>query len=155
MKIKTDFTTNSSSSSFVCWGVSEDEIENSEKLKLKAFETNLLRHKKQLAKDSTHSFSKKIIEEMESFTTDEEKIEYVIENGLDDEMPAPLSKGGPGEDYGDSKFVGICPTTFEKQFPEMTFGEIREFVAKKINELSGTNFSADDITYYEEGWRDG
>jgi hypothetical protein len=152
MKIKTDFTTNSSSSSFVCWGVSEDDIEGSERLKLMAFEKSLRDHKEVLAKDSTRAYAKDTISNMESLTTDEEKIEYVEENGLDDELPAPLSKGGP-YDY-ESKFVGICPTTLEKEFPEVTFGGLREFVANKMNEVLGTKLTAKDIEYYEEGWMD-
>jgi len=152
MKIKTDFTTNSSSSSFVCWGVSEDDIENSEKLKLIAFETYLFNSKKALAEDPTDAYAKETIKEMESLTTDEDKLEYIEETGIEDEMPEPFSKDGPS--YDDSKFIGICPTTLEKDFPEVTFGNLREFVAKKMNEVLGTNLTAKDIKYYEEVWTD-
>ena len=158
MKIKTDFTTNSSSSSFVCWGVSVDEVEGegSDSLSLKAFEAYLLSNKKLLAKDGAQAraYTIETVSDMEALTTDEEKIEYVQENGLDEEVPAPLSRGGPYEDYGE-QIIGICPDTLERQFPDVTFGNMRQFVAEKINEVLGTNLSEKDIDYHELAWRDG
>jgi hypothetical protein len=151
MKIKTDFTTNSSSSSFVCWGVSEDDIEGgSDAIKLKAFATYFSECTKKVTEYPADSYYKEAIADMAELVSDEEKIEYADDNGLTDDAPLPLSKGGPYE----TKYIGLSPYTMEKYFPEVTFGNLREFVASKMNEVLGTTLSASDIDYYEEGWMD-
>jgi hypothetical protein len=98
MKIKSDFTTNSSSSSFVCWGVAT----------------------------------------------------YQISNDFNDDAESPLTVGGSERD-----FIGLTPGTVQNLFPDVKFGDIKEFVAQKLNDAYGTTFTANDITYYEEGWYDG
>jgi hypothetical protein len=152
MKIKTDFTTNSSSSSFVCWGLSEDDIGDSDERKLKAFDIFLAECKRRLTEDSTNNYNAEYVTEMESLTEDDEKIEYVDNSGLDDELPIPLSRGGNPYDY--SKLIGICPSTLEEKFPDVTFGNLRKIVADEINKVFGTNLTEKDISYYEEGWMD-
>lgn len=42
-----------------------------------------------------------------------------------------------------------------KEYETINFGEVRKFVADKLNTTFGTSFTAVDIQYYEEGWYDG
>ena len=159
MKIKVDFTTNSSSSSFVCWGINKDDLleRNSDADYLKAFNDKLNEYKEDLKNaklgDYINKYYPGYIKDMESNETDEEKIDYAQEQGLidEDEFPNPLECRGPDTDY---KFVGLTPSILEKEFPDIKFGEVREFTAKKINELLGTKLTAEDISYFEEGWMD-
>ena len=97
MKIRTGFVSNSSSSSFVAWGVSADDVE--------------------------------------------------LANDYDDEG---FEKGGQEYD-----FVGLTVDWFMENHPELTFGEVKKFVADKLNKRFRTNFTDKDISYREEGWYDG
>jgi hypothetical protein len=150
MKIRIGFVSNSSSSSFVAWGVNFSEIKFPDSYYLDKFSNELYRLS-QLEKPS--SWVKDIENEMLSVDTDEERIRYVKANLNDDyKYPNGFMKSGPPE--GDD-FIGLTPSYIMKNHPEITFGEVNKFVAEKLNETFGTNFTEKEVGYYEEGWYDG
>lgn len=148
MKVKSDFVTNSSSSSFVAWGVPKDDIEPSDEICLKQFQELLKKTQEEAPKyKTTWRYDK--LKKMLDLKTDEEKIDYIKDED-DDDLFAPFNVGGV-----ENNFVGLCPTEIEKDFPEVKFGEIRTFMANMLNKYLGTAFTEKDIQYYEEGWYDG
>jgi hypothetical protein len=154
MKVRLGFVSNSSSSSFVCWGVSKDNIEFTDKTYLALFDDELKNFEKMKVErpESFEKWYKEDYAKMVSLDTDEEKIEYAQDNLEDDNLyeMGDFEIGGPERD-----FVGITPEHLVKNYPDMKFGAVYQFVADKLNETYGTSFKIKDITYYEEGWRDG
>lgn len=153
MKIKTDFTTNSSSSSFVVWGMALSEACDGDFdiAHLKAFKEYL-----DICKNSDVDYKKKYVEEMESLTEDEDKIQWAKDNWLLGESIGKLSVGGNIE-YSEEEglSVGLNPQDLLHKYPEMRLGEIKKFVADLINETFDKSFTEEDIAYIEEGWYNG
>lgn len=144
MKIRFDFVTNSSSASFICYGVTLDDIEDTDKLYLKAFDNYV-----------TSTRDKewfRLTEEELADMDDEAKIEFVQEEiGLYEafENDPSLSIGG----Y-DNDIIGITPGTYETVFPNEKCGDVRRIAAEELNRALGTSFTAGDIELYEQAWHD-
>lgn len=166
MKIRTGFVSNSSSSSFVCWGVPLEEVNISDKRWLEVYE-DLKKWKKEYVdkhegKKLEYSWeknsleeSRRILIEMERHISDEEKIEYAkerYEDNLDEVIDSGEMEIG-GQEY--SKYVGMTVEQLEKRYPELKFSEVRNFVAKKLNEQFGSKYTEEDIKYTEQGWYNG
>jgi hypothetical protein len=168
MKIRKGFVSNSSSSSFVCWGVTIDKIPVSDELLLKQFDDDV-DHAKSYIKVNENSEAKNewttrhvdsyksYLKSAETIKTDEEKIEFIKKN-YQDNMDAfidqgKLNKGGNGEMF--SVYVGLTPDKIIEEYPETKFGEVKNLVARKLNQQFGTEFTNDDIQYTEQGWYDG
>jgi len=132
MKIKFDFITNSSSSSFVCFGVDINKI-------------NIpIERYKNIAKEWYSE------EELNKMDDDEIKSEVIYETGLDELIINNLiDYGGPEREY---YFIGITPEKLFKKFPEEKIKDIKKIVANELNKEFNTNFTEKDICYYEEGW---
>jgi hypothetical protein len=158
MKIRMGFVSNSSSSSFVCWGVSKDNIPLTDESRMNAWKDELDDLKNDIDSENFSSWRPK--EKVEAkyakllAMNDEEKIEYgeeIIENDSESFYGKDcISIGGQENDE-----VGIEVSTMEKNFKDVKFSNVRNFVAKKLNEIFGTNFTDKDISYFESGWYDG
>jgi len=143
MKMRLDFVTNSSSSSFVCFGVSKEEIDMGNEAYLGLFNEYVEDYKGK----SWFAFTD---EELENLT-DEEKVDFV-----NDELDSNdifnsdiISIGGQEHDE-----VGISPTTFISQFPDEKIKDIKKITARELNKKFGTSFKEKDISYFESGWND-
>ena len=151
MKIRTDFITNSSSSSFVALVISKNDA-FSDEIYLKIFEEELQRIKKWHEEVPKISWLIDTIDEMEAITEDEEKIEYVQNGNIDlDETlgDEDIQLGGIEHNY-----VGITIETIFKKYPDVKVGDLKQLVADKLNKCFEKNIEAKDIDYVEEAWMD-
>lgn len=155
MKIKTDFVTNSSSSSFVVWGVPLDKITFSSDILLIIFREKLQYARKCVSEGgSWKGHYEAIVSAMSIIETDEEKISWVEENTDFGEKVENLA----GFSWNDNDYVraiGVSPNIAVKKYSDIPAGKIKDAVAKDLNDKFGTNFSESDIQYFEEGWYDG
>lgn len=135
MKVRLDFVTNSSSSSFVCYGISKEELTIDRKIYLDAFESYCNKRYCSLKKEK--------IEQM----SEEEKIEYIKSYSGDSEILSQglLTCGGEENDI-----IGITIGTIFDNFKDAKVGDIKKLVAEEINKFFGTDFTEDDISYFEE-----
>jgi len=145
MKMRLDYVTNSSSSSFVCFGVSKEEINIGNEAYINLFNEYVKDNKD----DEWFELSDERLEEM----TDDEKIDFVNDSyEIETEQlfnSDIISVGGYDRDE-----VGIKPTTFISKFPNEKIGDIKKIVAKELNKKFGTKFKEKDIKYFESGWMD-
>lgn len=149
MKIKSDFVTNSSSTSFVVWGVKLNDITVSDEKYLKKFNEILAEKKKE---SESSDWAKGHYKDMLELTEMEDKISWVQEE-LYDWEEIYGDKFEVGGIY-DTKYIGLSPTRLESSFPEVKFGELRKFIADSLNKEFGTKLTAKNIDYIEESGMD-
>lgn len=155
MKIRNGFVSNSSSSSFIAWGVDKKEIPVNDSSYLTLFDKRLSTLNKQKEENNKwYSYYVKEHEEMldAQLRGEEAMLEYAKGNldsnafyGLGD-----FESGGQEDDW-----VAIDISTIIKNHPEWTFGEIKSRVAELMNKTFGTNLSEKDIRFIEEAWYNG
>jgi hypothetical protein len=143
MKIKTDFITNSSSSSFIAWGVEFGDITFSDESLLIIF--NKL-------KDAGYR-------NLPELNTDADKILYA--KGLEtyEKIYTLIDTISDGYfEWHNNEFisaVGINKESFMEKHPDIKIKEIRSVVAKELSEVLHTNIKVFHVGSYEECWYDG
>ena len=132
MKRKLDFITNSSSVSYVGWGVylSKEDIENDKFLK-KCFENY-----------KTRSYANQSMT-FEEFKSEPKEATYYLSK--DDNEILKFSSGPCGDSY----FI-IGPSGSMKD--DQTLKEFKEQIIKELSEFG---IKVDKLAFIEESWRDG
>jgi hypothetical protein len=169
MKVRLGFVSNSSSSSFVCWGMPIENIPVSNKTWLEEYR-KLIEYREKCISEykssenprdtwATHQYNNAIalLEKTKNLHTEEEKINF-IKNYFNNDVQEiihsdDLNIGGNND--GEGIYIGLTPDALCDKYPNIKFGEVKSFVAKKINEFFGTNFIEKDIEYTEQGWYNG
>jgi hypothetical protein len=139
LRFKGDFVTNSSTTSFVVWGVSFDdksEIFKNEKILELAFDR----------------YNRKYNEEGLTFSEFKEKIKedssvYEVMDLIDDNKLHPLSFSTGPEGY--EFWIGGSPQGMRD---DQTLGEYKKEIIEKLNELG---FEVERLDFICEAWRDG
>ena len=142
--MRLDHVTNSSSSSFVCFGVSKEAIELGNEAYLNLFNEYVKDNKEWI------EFTDEQLEKM----TDDEKIEFV-NNSYEIEVDRQLYDSDIITVGGwNNEEIGITPMTFIKKFPNEKIGDMKKISARELNKKFGTKFKEKDISYFESGWND-
>jgi hypothetical protein len=149
-----DFVTNSSSTSFIAWGITIANDELKEKYAKGLFEIyKQLQAKKKHGKAMkqgafmvvpSNDSQEKLDEEFEEFIQDED-FAWTLE-GVFDEVGLDV-RGMP---YEDELMIGKCPFSIK---PDQTLKEFKQEISDKFQKL-GINVKPEDLGQIEECWMD-
>jgi len=172
MKIRKGFVSNSSSSSFVCWGISTKNIKLSDKIWLYSFQTDKLFFEESLMKynsENKDSWYLRLIEDAKNWinkanelNSDNEKIEFIKSyytfdpySLLVDKELFPDNFEVEGNPEYDVFYLGLPVSKIEKLYPDLKISEIRNFVANQLKNYYDQDITSADIDFINEYWYNG
>ena len=155
MRIVLSHVTNSSSSSFVCWGVGLDGF------------MDRLRENKDLVNILKESLTKKLNDKTlllsdwrrESIENDLAKInEYpdeFLEELLEDKVDFIETYTNLSAEAYYTETVGVTPDSAIGLFPDTKLSELEDKIVEELNRYIGENkYTKADINYVQEAWHD-
>jgi hypothetical protein len=93
---------------------------------------------------------------MKLYETESSKIGYSESLSFDEKVGELFPNSDVSWNEEQVSAIGFSPTSLQKSYPTLRFGDVKTFVSDALNTaLDTAEFTADDITYYEEGWYDG
>lgn len=155
MKLTLGHVTNSSSSSFVIWGIEYGDTELTDELYLEAHRIHL--ENTRLKNDGRYEWVKERFEILSKMSP-EEAIAYMKDMDFEEVVSILFSDTGIGfysYPQDDSHYIGITVPDAVKHFPDVMLKDIPVVVAREIEKTIKKPIASSDVRYIEEFWFDG
>jgi hypothetical protein len=125
-KIRLSFVANSSSSSFVLYGISAQKYQN----------------------DLIEACYQKELKNNPELDRGDFEMYFYLSEAIDDKIVSI-------EGQSDYEYIGVSPESLRENFPDATFKETFSIAAKEISRVLGVEVTQSEIGYHEDGWYDG
>jgi hypothetical protein len=151
MKIRAGFVSNSSTSSFIAFGVTTDQLPMTptDQDYLNNFDFWFKHYQ-----DNPQWADKTEFGKMEKASENPEMKLWYAKNTMDYDKETFYNRGEFKVGGWESQLVGIKLDTLLKNHPNLFIGDIKILVAEELNKQFGTTFTKEDIEYFEEVWND-
>jgi hypothetical protein len=142
MKLRKGFVSNSSSSSFIIYGINLDEHELSDDFYIKLFDDWYSKLSPE------YSYDRRMLSECKLFSS-EEKVDFVKDD-LSSVFDGRNFDTGGNNDYVSGYYIGLSPTRLISRYPDTLAKNLLSAMVDNINKEFGTSFVEGDVEYVEE-----